>query len=346
VGCPGGNTSNVQVSAGSGVPSYVVPSGINEITSWSAEGGLVNSLLALEIWRPTTTAGSYVLVGVSPPEVIIANTLNTFTLSSPIPVQAGDVLGQLSSFASQYCFVTGSGPVEDVVGSAATSGTALPTPGTSVAFSELSFAAELNIAVTGISTSMPTSIAVTSSQNPSTFGRPLEFTAAVSPNAPSTGTPAGTVQFAVDGQNLGAPVTLSGGRAISPSITTLFPGLHTVTATYSGGGAFQGGTGTLQQTVNGCAPSQTEHDLTTTSNAGTIYGLFCVNPKTGIGVYTQAPIGSQAPVSGLGVVLRFFGITEIGAFGHNLFLLGSNVGSHNVFGELAPLNAFSTFTLS
>jgi hypothetical protein len=71
-----------------------------------------------------------------------------------------------------------------------------------------------------------------------------------------------------------------------------------------------------------------------------------VNPKTGIGVYTQAPIGSQAPVSGLGVVLRFFGITEIGAFGHNLFLLGSNVGSHNVFGELAPLNAFSTFTLS
>ena len=93
-GCFGGTVNSlVQVSTGSGVPSYVVPSGINEITSWSAQGSFTNSLMALEIWRPTTTPGSYVLVGISPAETIV-NTLNTFTLASPISVQAGDVLGQ------------------------------------------------------------------------------------------------------------------------------------------------------------------------------------------------------------------------------------------------------------
>jgi large repetitive protein len=346
VGCPGGNTSNVQVSTGSGVPSYVVPSGINEITSWSAQGGIVNSILALEIWRPTTTPGSYVLVGVSPPEVIIANTLNTFTSAPAIPVQSGDVLGQLSSFVSQYCFVTGSGPVGDVVGSAATSGTTLPTPGTTVAFTDLTFSAELNIAVTGISTSMPTTTSVASSQNPSAFGTPVDFTATVSADVPGAETPTGTVQFAVDGQNLGAPVALNGGSAISPPIATSFPGVHTVTATYSGAGAFQGGTGTLQQTVNGCAPRQTGHDLTAKTNVGTLFGLFCVNTWTGFGTYTQAPRSGEASVGGLGDVLRFLGANEIGAFGNNLFLLGANSDSHNTFVEFAPAKALGSFTLS
>jgi hypothetical protein len=262
-------------------------------------------------------------------------------------VQAGDVLGQLNTFVSPYyCFVTGSGPAGDVVGSAETSGTTLPTPGTTVAFIDLPFAAELNIAATGISTSVPTTTKVTSSQNPSAFGAPVAFTAAVSPNASDTGTPTGTVQFAVDGQTLGAPVTLSGGTATSPSIATLFPGVHTVTATYSGGGPFQGGTGTLQQTVNGCDPSQTGHDLTATTNAGTIFGLFCVNPKSGFGTYTQAPLAGGTPVSGLGAVLEFLGITEIGGFGQNLILLGSKVGSHNTFLELAPTKALGTFIVS
>ena len=65
IGCFGGGaTSLVQVSTGSGIPSYVVPSGINEITSWSAQGGATTSLFALEIWQPTAMPGSYVLVGI------------------------------------------------------------------------------------------------------------------------------------------------------------------------------------------------------------------------------------------------------------------------------------------
>ena len=142
-GCFGGTVNSlVQVSTGSGVPSYVVPSGINEITSWSAQGSFTNSLMALEIWRPTTTPGSYVLVGISPAETIV-NTLNTFTLASPISVQAGDVLGQGSSALSDFCFVTDSGPAGDVVGLAALGST---SPGTTVAFTDVPFAGELNMA--------------------------------------------------------------------------------------------------------------------------------------------------------------------------------------------------------
>jgi hypothetical protein len=172
IGCLGGPTSLVQTSTGSGVPGYAVPSGVNEIASWSAQGSFTNSLLALEVWRPTATPGSYELVGVSPPETI-ENTLNTFTLASPIPVQPGDVLGQLSSALSDYCFVTGSGPAGDVVGSAPAESTSLPIPGTTVAFTNLPYAAELNMAATGIFVS--NFQIVTTSLPDATVGLPYSF---------------------------------------------------------------------------------------------------------------------------------------------------------------------------
>jgi hypothetical protein len=56
----------------------------------------------------------------------------------------------------------------------------------------------------------------------------MSFEATVSPAAAT-----GTVQFKIDGNNLGAPVPLSGGKAkIGP--TALTPGNHTVTAQYGG----------------------------------------------------------------------------------------------------------------
>ena len=54
------------------------------------------------------------------------------------------------------------------------------------------------------------------------------------------GTPAGAVQFAVDGQPLGMPVPLDGnGMATSPTIATLAVGAHQATATFTGTGPFQ-----------------------------------------------------------------------------------------------------------
>jgi hypothetical protein len=90
-----------------------------------------------------------------------------------------------------------------------------------------------------------TSTSVTSSVNPSTSGQSVTFTASVSGSGAT-----GTVQFQADGNNIGNPVTLNGGLASSPSISSLTTGTHTITANYSGDATFASSSGSLTQTVN------------------------------------------------------------------------------------------------
>ena len=87
----------------------------------------------------------------------------------------------------------------------------------------------------------------TSSKNPSTYGDSVSFTASISPSAAT-----GTVQFNIDGNNFGLPLTVVNGSATSGSISSLTAGNHSVTAVYSGDNNFVGSTGTLSggQTVS------------------------------------------------------------------------------------------------
>jgi hypothetical protein len=88
-----------------------------------------------------------------------------------------------------------------------------------------------------------TATAVSSSPNPSTSGQSVTLTATVTSSA---GTPTGTIQFKVDGTNLGSPVSLDASGTASVSTTTLSLGTtHTVTAVYSGDAVFNTSTGTL-----------------------------------------------------------------------------------------------------
>ncbi len=87
-------------------------------------------------------------------------------------------------------------------------------------------------------------------------GQPLTFTAGVTAVGPGAGTPTGTVQFAVDGVNLGGPQTLSGGTVTSPT-ANLDAGTHLVTATYNGDASFGGAQGTLNQVVAAAATTTT-----------------------------------------------------------------------------------------
>ncbi len=89
---------------------------------------------------------------------------------------------------------------------------------------------------------------VTSSVNPSTVGQNVTFTATVAPVA-GTGTPAGTVQFKVDGVNSGSPVTLVAGQA-TKAISTLSAGSHAIKAVYNASGAFLTSNGTVTQVVS------------------------------------------------------------------------------------------------
>jgi Bacterial Ig-like domain (group 3) len=83
---------------------------------------------------------------------------------------------------------------------------------------------------------------VTSSQSPATRGSTVVLTAAVTAVAPGTGTDAGTVQFRVDGVNVGAARTLDANGRATYATSTLSVGRHTVVAVYGGNVRFTAST--------------------------------------------------------------------------------------------------------
>ena len=96
-----------------------------------------------------------------------------------------------------------------------------------------------------------TDTTVTSSVNPSVFGQPVTLTATIVAVSPGAGTPAGTVDFSIDGGAVQTVMLNASGQA---SITTaaLAVGNHSVAATYSGNASYNGSNDTLPggQTVN------------------------------------------------------------------------------------------------
>jgi endoglucanase Acf2 len=79
-----------------------------------------------------------------------------------------------------------------------------------------------------------TLITLTASPASPSYDQPVTFTATVAAAAPGSPTPTGTIQFLVDGQPFGPPVSLVGGVATSFAIGTLAPGAHVISAVYSG----------------------------------------------------------------------------------------------------------------
>ena len=104
------------------------------------------------------------------------------------------------------------------------------------------------IQLSGTASDGTTSTTVTSSANPPHYGQAVTFTATVAaPNA----TPTGTVQFSVDGVNVGTPVSLSGGVA-TYTTSSLTLGSHTVAATYiPDTNVFKASNGSITQIVTG-----------------------------------------------------------------------------------------------
>ncbi len=96
-----------------------------------------------------------------------------------------------------------------------------------------------------------TSTTLSASPNPSSLGAAVTLTANVTG---SNGTPAGTVLFMVNGEVVGAPVTLTTISSSTARATLVVSGLaggrHVVTATYLGSSNYKGSTATVTQTVN------------------------------------------------------------------------------------------------
>jgi hypothetical protein len=160
---------------------------------------------------------------------------------------------------------------------------------------------------------------LSSNHNPSDVKQSVTFTATVSPNNAK-----GTVQFKIDGNNFGSPVTLSGGKAISDSTTSLTAGNHNITAVYSGDTTYAGSTDSLVQKVKGKTACTWPSKPTTVS-----YGKPCT---------FSVQIGVQSPGSGnpTGSVTFYDGGKTLGtgslsADGHAAFSISSlSKGTHSI----------------
>lgn len=153
------------------------------------------------------------------------------------------------------------------------------------------------------------SVTVTSSSNPSTYGQSVTFNAQVSGLGGLLGQ--GTVQFQVDGANVGSAVSVSLGAA-AYTTSALGGGSHTVTANYASSGG--NGSGTLPggQVVN---KASTTLKLSSSNNPA----------PAGSSIILSASIAVTAPGAG----------SPVGAVS---FVSGNlKLGSVNVSGGLAYL---------
>ena len=98
-------------------------------------------------------------------------------------------------------------------------------------------------------TTASSATALVSSENPSLQGSNVTFTATVTPVAPATTTPTGSVRFYTNGIAYGGPRPLSGGVA-SITLADLPIGYTTVVAVYLADGNFYNSVDGLDQLVH------------------------------------------------------------------------------------------------
>ena len=150
-----------------------------------------------------------------------------------------------------------------------------------------------------------TTAVVSSAVNPSVFGQSVTFTATISVQSPGAGTPSGTVQFQVDGSNVGSPVsvTSSGGQTTASfSTAALSVAAHTISTAYSGDASFAPSTSApIAQTVN---PASTLITLTSAPNPS-VYGMLLGFTA----VVQTAPLSGGTPT---GTVTFLDGTTTLG----------------------------------
>ncbi len=243
----------------------VLNSGVAASSSTSLSAGQ-HSFTAIYSGDANVVAGS----GSSVTQVVALQTTSTAVTSSPNP----SVFGQGVTFVATVSTgaATPTGTVTFMDGTTAIGTAALNSSGQASFTTALLSAASHSITAsysgdsTFATSASPalvhqvaqalTATALKSSINPSAFGQAITFTAAVSAVAPGSGIPVGSIQFVIDGVNVGAAVTLSNGSATSAAVANLAAGTHTIVAIYSGSANFAGSSSAgLTQTVTAKAPA-------------------------------------------------------------------------------------------
>ena len=136
-----------------------------------------------------------------------------------------------------------------------TSALAVGTHSLTVAYSgDLEFSASTSATVTQTVNLASTTTSLTSTPNPSAVGQAVTLRATVSPVAPATGVPTGSVTFRDGATSLGVVALVNGSASLT--ISTLAAGSHSLTAAYGGSPTFLASTSAaVTQTVNAAAPA-------------------------------------------------------------------------------------------
>ncbi len=188
---------------------------------------------------------------------------------------------------------------------------------------------------TPTTTSAATVTTVNSSNLSSTYSQLVTLSATITPVNGSNET--GTVQFRVDGGNVGAPVPLSGNKATFTT-SSLSVGQHTLTAVYSGDGTFNGSTSTpVPQAV---AKATTSTALQSSANPAA-YGQPVTFTATVTSGASSTPVGGVAFKDGSTTL----GTIALNASGVATFTASSlTVGTHSITAVYSGNPNFSTST--
>ncbi len=127
------------------------------------------------------------------------------------------------------------------------------------------------------------------------YGDRPTYTVQVTPADVANGTPAGTVQWVVDGEDVGAPVALDGsGQATSQALPLLGPGIHTVQARFTSSNGFQSATDSVVLEV-----ARKTLSITGLSVAARAYNGSAVATLVGTPVWVGLAEGESFPVGEL-----------------------------------------------
>lgn len=245
------------------------------VTAVTSSSGLATVSITYDgLSNPPVNAGSYAISAsldnpnytASPATgtLVIAKATPVITWSNPADIVYGTALGgtQLNATAS----VPGSFAYAPTLGTVLNAGSARNlsvafTPGDPANYHPASKTVLINVLKASTTTT------VSAVPSPSLTGQPVTLTALVAPGPPASSMPAGTVQFKVNGSNLGVAVALSGGSA-STSTAWALPGSYAIAAEYSGDANFNASTDASSQTVNGVSSSATIDVLSALHSVG------------------------------------------------------------------------------
>ena len=198
------------------------------------------------------------------------------------------------------------------------------------------FAGGGSAALTQVVNQAASTIVVATNHNPALFGQTVTFTARVTPAAAS-----GTVQFTLDGADIGGPVALDATGRARLVMSSLSVGAHTVSAAYAGSVNYRASTSaSLTQTVNKAA----SRTVVTTSGSPAAQGTTVVFTATLAAVLPGAGVPSGT------VQFRLDGVAvgapaALNASGQAAFATSSlPIGRHTVAAAYTGDGNFNTST--